>query len=418
MWVVACGDGAAGTASTTDGATTGATTTGATTGAATGTDAPTSTEPTTATDSDAGATQSTGLPDTTGNSPATGSSTDTTTGDSTTTNTTTGATTSTTSVDTADTTTGEGGDSDTSDGSTTVPAPFCGDGVVDPGEACDDGNMSDDDACSDACEVLVQQLKKVYLTSCNGAPGFHGYDIDSDEWTTLASPPIPTYSQITNDGNFVYLLGEDNTIQVYDPGSDVWTPSATPGPNPFFAAVGVGYFKWTDQGFYYMLDGETELYHRKNDAWITIDLMAQGASAGSWDRAHGELYLRSWKKLGFRVLDTASDAVIRTIVDATPVSENSRTGSLSGEFFYGRTFDGAIQKLDRLSGAKTDTGETPTSDHTASDTDVVTGRVYFAGYEEFGAVFQRYDPADNTLTTLADSPPVPDHSTITVMLPE
>ncbi|MEZ4448749.1 MAG: CotH kinase family protein [Nannocystaceae bacterium] len=53
--------------------------------------------------------------------------------------------TSTTTSATSTTTTGE------TAGSTTAPAPICGDGVLDPGEACDDGNDEDRDGCSNAC---------------------------------------------------------------------------------------------------------------------------------------------------------------------------------------------------------------------------------------------------------------------------
>jgi len=65
---------------------------------------------------------------------------DSTTGSSTTSTTDADTTTSSTSSTTID-----------SSSSTTAPAPFCGDGQQDPGEACDDGNDIDDDACSNAC---------------------------------------------------------------------------------------------------------------------------------------------------------------------------------------------------------------------------------------------------------------------------
>ncbi len=34
--------------------------------------------------------------------------------------------------------------------------PYCGDGVLDPGEECDDGNISNGDGCSDSCEIENQ----------------------------------------------------------------------------------------------------------------------------------------------------------------------------------------------------------------------------------------------------------------------
>jgi hypothetical protein len=48
---------------------------------------------------------------------------------------------------------------------------------------------------------------------------------------------------------------------------------------------------------------------------------------------------------------------------------------------------------------------------------VTTGLVYIGGYDDKPSVFQVYDPADNSLTTLAPSPPVGNHSSITVMIP-
>ena len=52
-----------------------------------------------------------------------------------------------------------GGETDDPTGSTTAvdpPAPFCGDGAVDPGEECDDGAAnSDDAACTSACKAAV-----------------------------------------------------------------------------------------------------------------------------------------------------------------------------------------------------------------------------------------------------------------------
>jgi cysteine-rich repeat protein len=36
---------------------------------------------------------------------------------------------------------------------TTTPAPFCGDGELDPGEACDDGNLNELDGCLSDCRV-------------------------------------------------------------------------------------------------------------------------------------------------------------------------------------------------------------------------------------------------------------------------
>lgn len=293
----------------------------------------------------------------------------------------------------------------------------CGDGDKGPDEACDDGNLADGDGCSALCTVEPVALGKIFMTSANGEPGFHGYTIASDTWMTLASPPDVTCTQLTNDGVFVYLIGLDNTIYQYDIDGDAWSPSAIPGPGEDLVVEPIGYFKWTDQGFYYLHDYEQTLRRYKDGMWHAIPLTSRGACAGSWVRSEHALYIRTWNEMGFQVIDTMTDTIVRTIADDTTITENSRFGSLSGGSFYTRTFTGTLQRLDAVTGVKTDTGLLPTAHHNASDTDVTTGRVYIGGYEDLPSVFQVYDPENNQLTTLAPSPPVANHSSITVMIP-
>ena len=291
----------------------------------------------------------------------------------------------------------------------------CGDTFVQMGvEQCDDGNLVSNDGCSATC--TAESAGKIYLTSSNGSQGFYGYTVANNSWATLANPPVVSYSQITNDGKLVYLLGNNNIIYQYNPANNLWAVNPTPGPGAM-ASSPIGYFKWTNQGFYYLKDGSQTLYSRKGNAWSTINLPALGSSAGSWDKAKNELYIRTWAQLGFQVLNTTNNTLVRTISDPTNVGENSRTGSLSGAFFYSRTFTGTLQKLDAQNGAKTDTLQKPVSDHTATDTDVVTGQVYIHGYGGQGTSFQRYTPGNNTITTLTNSVNVDNHSTITVMIP-
>ena len=290
----------------------------------------------------------------------------------------------------------------------------CGDGKVLMGvEQCDDGNMVDNDMCNNMCKAPVNG--KVYLTSSNGDAGFYGYTILTNSWATLANPPSTTRSQITTDGTLVYSLGSNNVIYRYNPANNSWSVDPTPGPNAQEASSPIGFFKWTSQGFYYVKDGSTNLRHYKNNAWTLIPLPGNASSAGSWDKAKNELYIRTYSQLGFRVINTLNDAIVRTITDATNVGENSRTGSLSGGFFYTRTFTGTLQKFDAVSGVKTDTAQKPLSDHLGTDTDVTTGLIYLSGYSGQGTSFQRYNPGNNTITTLANQPNVSNHSTITVV---
>ncbi len=128
-----CGDnGGAGT--TSDGTSSGSTAAQTTTGDPNPTTGATDTEPLpgTTTDGMSAGGSETSDPTTTG--PTTGVTTDTTTDASTT-------------DATTDTTTDATTDASTSTG----PAPFCGDGVVDAGEACDDANQEDADACTNMC---------------------------------------------------------------------------------------------------------------------------------------------------------------------------------------------------------------------------------------------------------------------------
>ena len=280
-------------------------------------------------------------------------------------------------------------------------------------EQCDDGNMIDNDACSNTCKTVVK-ADKIFLTSSNGTAGFYGYTISNNTWATLASPAAVTYSQITSDGTLVYQLGSDNKIYQYNPANNTWAVNATPGPGANLANVPIGFFKWTAQGFYYVNDGDQTLLHYKNNAWQQIAWGVAASCAGSWDKAKNELYIRTWAQLGFKVLNTTNDTIARTITDATAVGENSRTGSLSGAFFYTRISNGTLQKFDAITGVKTDTQQKPVSDHTATDTDNSTGNVYISGYSN-PTSFQRYSPANNMITTLANQPSLSNHSTIVVL---
>jgi cysteine-rich repeat protein len=309
----------------------------------------------------------------------------------------------------------------TSDGGTTAEPPddttesadpICGDGILGPAEPCDDGNLVDGDGCSAACTVEPN------LFAINkGTPEFFGYGIATDAWAALPVAPVTTDSQLTNDGTLVYLLGVDNVIYTYEPESQVWDASAIPGPG-FAVDNHVNFFEWTDQGFFAMTPNSQELHVYKDNTWSTIDLPARGSCAGSWDRSTNELCIRSWGEMGFQVIDTINLVLVRTITDKTFLDEDSRDGSLSGGFFYTRSLFGPLQKFDVISGARFETGQQPTSAWTTTDTDVATGMVYISGSNLWSAVFQRYDPAQNALTTLAASPlPENGHSLITVMIP-
>jgi cysteine-rich repeat protein len=296
----------------------------------------------------------------------------------------------------------------------TCAAASCGDGVVQAGvEQCDDGNAAPGDGCNATCQI--EKVDNIYLMSHYDAAGFYGYTISTNTWKTLAVPPAIALGTLTNDGKVVYMLGVDGIIHQYDPGADKWSPSPFPNPkiNPGIRA----FFKWTKQGFYYVEGAGNQMRHLKNGQWVMFNLGIQGADCGgSWDAAKNELYVRTDMEMGFRVIDTTSDTVVRTISDPSLAIEYSQMGSYSGGFFYVRTPKGTLKRFDAISGVKTDTGLKPaTVDYNSTDTDVTTGEIYLSAYG--GTTFQRYRPSDNTLTTLAKTPKSINNTTLTVMRP-
>ncbi len=307
----------------------------------------------------------------------------------------------------------EDGNDDNTDACVACVDASCGDGFVQAGvEACDDGNNDDDDGCSALCEV--ESAGQLFLTSSNGTAGFYGYDIAGDSWETLTSPPAVSYSQLTNDGTNVFLLGSDNTIYSYDIAGDSWTAGIT---GPGSASQPIGFFQWFPDGFYYLNDGGTTMSVYRGVAWDTFELDVTGSCSGSYDAENDELYIRQFGQAGFRVIDTTDDSIVRMIDDATSVGENSRTGTYYGGNFYTREFSGPILRLDSTTGAATDTLATPVSGHTGTDVDLATGLIYISGYGSDPTSFQVFDTATDTISTLADQPTLSNHSTITVMRP-
>jgi len=290
---------------------------------------------------------------------------------------------------------------------------ICGDSYVLEGvEECDDGNQNPDDGCSDQCELSERQ---VYLVNANNGLKFYRYDIVSDLWSTKASLPSPTRTQLTNDGTYVYAMGVDNRVYKYNPESGQWADEME-GPGDVVANA-VGFFEWFSDGFYYLNDGDSTMHVHRGNVWSSFDLGGEGSSAGTYDMANDELYIRTMWEMGFRVVDTTDDSIARVITDMTHVAENSRTGSYSDGDFYVRTTSGPLQRLDAQSGTKINTMASPLSSDSGSDTDFMTGYIYLLGISGQNTGFQRYDPADNSFTKLAEPPGVPQMPSLTVIRP-
>jgi len=87
---------------------------------------------------------------------------------------------------------------ETSVASSTTGGPFCGDGVLDPGEECDDGNVVAGDGCSADCVVECEPIEPMSMNEAvfKDPATFHCY-----RWTGGLAPDcwIPTYAQAEAD---------------------------------------------------------------------------------------------------------------------------------------------------------------------------------------------------------------------------
>jgi hypothetical protein len=209
-------------------------------------------------------------------------------------------------------------------------------------------------------------------------------------------------------------MAQNNKVYSYDIAQDQWS-DLMPGPGHDVTFGTTGFFQWYPDGFYYLNDYSSTMHVYRNGQWSSFAIGGEGSCAGTYDDDNQEIYIRTYSDLGFKVIDTTNDTVVRTIVDLTDVSEHSRSGSYVGGYFYTREFSGSFQRFDGNTGDKTSMLGTPTSVHTATDTDFETGNIYVSGYGDQSTVFQVYDPSNDEMIDLASSPMVHSMTTITVM---
>jgi hypothetical protein len=312
---------------------------------------------------------------------------------------------------------------------------LCGGGApANNGGACDDHNacttndvcaggscagapvvacVNGDGCCPPGCVLATDDDcgGMVYMTSSNGSTGFVGYDVNTNAWKILPEPPVVTYSQLTTDGTYVFLLGSNNVIYKFDPSNAGWTIHQD-GPGGE-AAQPIGFFKWTPKGFYYAKDGASTLKQSTANGWTTLALPISVSSAGSYDAVTQNLYIRGWFNLALVVFSTTTNTVVNNWSNPTNCGENSRTGSYYNGYFYERDWSATFQKVNVATGVATDTGILPSEGHTASDVDPSSGKIYIGPYTPTGTAFQVYDTVNGTLNTLQPSPiNVSNHSTV------
>jgi len=250
------------------------------------------------------------------------------------------------------------------------------------------------------------------MASSNGDQGFYFYDVETNSWSILPNAPAPTYTQITTDGTHVLLLGFDNLMYSFDPGTNLWSQGQQ-GPG-FESASPIGFLKWTPSGLYYVKDGNSTLrYSSGGGPWQAVNLPSAMSCAGTFDPATGKLYIRNYGTLDLTVFSVATNTVTQTWTTGIGCGENSRTGAYFGGFFYAREWSEPFIKINVATGAVTNTNITPAEGHTATDVDLTTGDIYIGPYEPTGTTFQVYNATTNALTNLTPAPvPLSNHSTI------
>ena len=271
-----------------------------------------------------------------------------------------------------------------------------------------------DNCCPSGCDANSDSDcggGRVFLTSSNGTAGFYGYDVATNIWSTLPSPPSTTYSQLTTNGSFVYLLGSNNIIYRFTPSSSTWSVEQT-GPGSF-ASSPIALFKWTSSGFYYVNDGDTTMYRSSGNQWLTMTLPQPASCAGTYDPGSDRLYIRVYFNQSLMIWNTANDTLVQQWTNASSCGENSRSGSYYDGYFYSRDWSAPFSRMDVTNGQVTATAITPSEGHTATDVNPVTGDIFIGPYTPSGTAFQIYNVPNNSLTTVAPLPvAVSNHSTV------
>jgi hypothetical protein len=291
-----------------------------------------------------------------------------------------------------------------------APAAGCKNAALPNGTACKGGGGWQ--CFGGTCKQVPVGNGMVFLTSSNGTPGFYGYDVLTKSWKVLPQPPAVSYTQLTTDGFYVYLMGSNNMLYQWTQTSQKWSDVQS-GPGGVTSSP-IAYFKWTPYGFYYAKDLQTTMYYSVDGGgWNLLNLPLQASSAGSWDPVTEKLYIREGWNLGLIVFDPKTNATVMTWPNPTSCGENSRTGSYYSGSFYTREWSGPFVRMDVNNGQFGPTQIKPSEGHTSTDIDPVTGNLYVGPYEPTGTVFQVYNIPANTLTTLPDVPEnVSNHSTI------
>jgi len=209
------------------------------------------------------------------------------------------------------------------------------------------------------------------------------------------------------DGTYLHIAEWGAEIFRYDPSTDVWSFELH---NPIGWVDNNAQLVWTDDGLYLFSDvifGPTELYVNRDGGWTQLAIEHDISIAGSWDPATHELYIRDYYELGFIVLDTTTDTIVREVANNGPSIEANRVGTYLDGLFYSQLEDGPIVGLDPNTALPMTEEVAPSSLINATATDPHKKQIYLVGYGPWVNHLERYDAEDATITPLAPMPTDP-----------
>jgi len=268
--------------------------------------------------------------------------------------------------------------------------------------------------------VPAQGAGKVYYTDCNSGSNptpFYEYAVGGDTWQQRADILNRNYTQLcADDVGKVYCLPDDGNIYRYDAGQDKWR-FVQAGPSAAIGAGPIALFEADRSEFYWAKNGTSTLYYTVGGAWTKIATPHVCACRSAVDRATGFVYLGIDGDLGYFVFDPATGTFPLGCSDGRPMTENARAGEwYNGEFinrdqytnYYARD---SVCNLRNMGGG-------PTSGLSASALDPGKGLLYSNGQQD-DYLFEVYDIAAGTLTTLAPAPDILGnaHSTLVYVEP-
>ncbi len=288
----------------------------------------------------------------------------------------------------------------------TVTAEGAGANCAAGGERIDVGIDDNGNGTLDAAEID----NTAYVCNANGSPAryvymanwagfntsFDVYDVSANTWSAKAALPVSSRGQLTSLGKTVTYLGTDNNIYIYDILTNAWTTDgAGPGSLSNFA-----FFEAQDSKLFVCEAGTTTLSVRAAGTWSSVTLPIQCSIAGGVDPAKHEIYIKEFGQAGFTVVNSQTNAVVRTISDTTNIGENTSSAAFYGGKFFTRDSSGTILSLDGVTGARTDTGVDPGDYYPGFVTDAPSHLIYIKGGNNMGT----YDPTTNTYKSLAGGP--------------